>query len=219
NNRRPRVHTDTDMDGLLMVYRTPFVKVPQAFEHLQGGVDSAIGVMSDARHLTKNCHQAVAYVFVNMAMMAHHNIGHQGKIVIQGLRDLLQLSVRNVGGKTHDVRHEYREKLALPTKKKRPSSHVVAIDPAEDTLHRFFGIKAFEHRVTTADQMSIAELFRQVEGCMHRGPGVLFTTAVDIELRQFQRYCRKLTGTQTVAIQVGRLMECCHGLSPLAHGV
>ena len=40
-------------------------------------------------------------------------------------------------------------------------ANIVAIDPAEDTLHRFFGVKAFEHRVTTADQMSIAELFRQ----------------------------------------------------------
>jgi hypothetical protein len=77
-------------------------------------------MMSDARCLTKNRHQAVSYIFVNMAMMAHHNIGHQGKIVIQSLCDLLQLSVRNIGGKTHDVRHEHREKLALPTKEKRP---------------------------------------------------------------------------------------------------
>src|SRR5262245_35794407 len=108
------------MDGLLMVYRTPLVKVPQAFEHLQGRVDSTISVMSDARRLPKNRHQAVTDIFVNMAMMTPHNIGHQGKIVIQGLRDLLQLSVRNVGSKTHNVRHKHREKLALPAKKKRP---------------------------------------------------------------------------------------------------
>ena len=68
------MYTDTDMDGLLMVYRTPFVKVPQAFEHLQGRVDSAIGVMSDTRRLTKNCHQAVADIFINMAMMTHHDM-------------------------------------------------------------------------------------------------------------------------------------------------
>ena len=54
---------------------------------------------------------------------------------------------------------------------------------------------------------------------MYRGPGILFTTAVEIELRQLQRYCRQFTGTQTVAIQVGRLMEGFHGLGPLAHSL
>ena len=110
-------------------------------------------------------------------MMTHHNIGHHSKIVIQGLRDLLQLSVRNVGGKTYDIRHEYREKLALPTRR-NDRDLMSCPSTRRTTLHRFFRVKAFKQRITTADQMGIAELFRQVEGCMHRRPGVLFTTAV-----------------------------------------
>src|SRR5262245_9701504 len=95
-------------------------------------------------YLLENGHQAVTYVFVNMAMVANDNIGHQGKIVIQGLSHFLEISIRRVGRKIHDVRHQDGEHLTLPTEEKRPRPHVLPINPAEGTLHRLFGVKAFE---------------------------------------------------------------------------
>src|SRR6266542_2206996 len=67
--------------------------------------------------------------------------------------------------------------------------------------------------------MGIAKLFCQVEGGTHSRPGILYTSAIQIEPCQFQCDHHKLTGAQTIVIQIGRLLERFNCLRPLAHSV
>ena len=104
----------------MVVDGTLFIKVTQAFEHFESGVDGAVGMMAHPRHILEDGHQAITNVFVNMAVVANDNIGHQGEIVIQGLGHFLELGMRGVGSKIHDVRHQNSQYLTLPAEEKRP---------------------------------------------------------------------------------------------------
>jgi hypothetical protein len=123
------------------------VQRSQRLQHVQRRETRPPRVIRLRHRPVPECHDRVAHVLVQHAVVAVHHVGHRGQVLVQERNQLLRIELLGEGRKTADVREQDRH-VALLT------AEAQQLRPPHDLLHDGWR-KIPPHRAAQEARMSL----------------------------------------------------------------